>query len=184
MSPPPTVLLGNRMTDAIWWESQLLYDTEILGEIAVCVLLFQLPPALSDLDIVNLRSGSDAKATNKAVVEWLNRHCSLEGNPEALWFIWQDHVHCKSPQAVARAANHAADLMLQKDPFFEDVIRPFGEGQLEEGEAVDLDLRDPRYSREAEHVRPQFIWTMRGVAKAARLAEATGSTLVTLAALA
>lgn len=179
MSRVEVVLLGNRMTDVIWKASKIVYDSDSLREIWLYNRILLRLPELKDLAIYNQCWDMDRQTLN-AALEWAENRWPLDGNLEKLWFIWNDRANCRPPQPVARAADHVAELMLGRDESFEDLIDDFlRESGWDEGDAVDLDLSSgdrPKF----EQVRPNFIWTMRGLAKAARLAEATGSDLVTI----
>lgn len=167
------------MTDAVWRESKIHYDTDSLREIWLHHRIGRRLPGLDDLAIYNKCWDTDRQTLNAARV-WAQNRWPLDGNPEKLWFVWNDRANCRPPQAVAKVADHVAELMLERHGYFEDLIGWFlKDSGWDEGEAVDLDLSSADRP-EFEQVRPNFIWTMRGVAKAARLAEATGSDLVTL----
>ena len=115
----------------------------------------------------------------KAGFEWQRRGSRLEPDAGSLWFLW-NRAECCSPAEMAAAADHAATLILSKDGYFETLVQALvGDGWQEEGEAIDLDLSEGN-DEQLVLARPTLIWTMRGLARAARLAEASGSTLVTL----
>jgi hypothetical protein len=181
MSTPHVIILGNRTTDDDLCEWDLLYDPYVFAELWI-YLQQRPPPEIADLGLCNVCTFAETdKEARKAFLAWIDQDCPLIGNPEALWFIWKDRAHCRTPEEIAQVADRAAELFLRKDPIVADVVRGVAlDCRQEEGEAVDLDLSDFDLLRQHEQTRPLLIWSMRGIAKLARQAAAKGSDLMTM----